>query len=104
MKAAGVSFRTMLFAMIAAVVVPLAALLPLAIQQTFESRAELAREAARHLATTAAAAIDQSFTELRRSVEAAAARYDLDAAADACARFLGMVTALPARRGIRVVR
>jgi len=94
MKAAGVSFRTMLFAMIAAVVVPLAALLPLAIQQTFESRAELARDAARHLATTAAAAIDQSFTELRRSMEAAAARYDLDAAADACARFLGMVTAL----------
>ncbi len=94
MKAASVSFRTMLFAMIAAVVVPLAMLLPFAIHQAFESRAELAHEAARHLASTAAAAIDQSFTELRRSVEAAAARYDLDAAADACARFLGTVTAL----------
>jgi len=94
MKPAGVSFRTMLFAMIAAVVVPLAALLPFAIQRAFESQSELAREGARHLASTAAAAIDQSFAELRRSVEAAAARYDLDAAADACARFLGTVTAL----------
>jgi PAS domain S-box-containing protein len=94
MQAAGVSFRTMLFAMIAAVVVPLAALLLFAIHQAFERRADAARESARHLAVTAAAAIDQSFTELRRSVEAAAARYDLDASSDACARFLGTVTAL----------
>jgi PAS domain S-box-containing protein len=94
MKAAGVSFRTILFATIAAVVVPLAALLPFAIHQAFESRAELARETARHLATTAAAAIDQSFVELRRSVEAAATRYDPDAPGEDCARFLATVTAL----------
>jgi PAS domain S-box-containing protein len=95
MKAAGVSFRTMLFAMIAAVVVPLAALLPLAIQRASESQSELAREGARHLASTAAVAIDQAFADMRRSLEAAAERYDPAASGRAgCARFIATVKAL----------
>jgi PAS domain S-box-containing protein len=95
MKAAGVSFRTMLLAMIAAVVVPLAALLPLGVHQAFESRSELAREGVRHLASTAAVAIDQAFADMRRSLEAAARRYDPDSATAAdCAAFIATVKAL----------
>jgi PAS domain S-box-containing protein len=94
MKFAGVSFRTILFAMIAAVVVPLAALLPFAIRQAFESQATLAREGARHLASTAAVAIDQAFVDMRRSVEAAAERYDPASGGTECARFIATVKAL----------
>jgi PAS domain S-box-containing protein len=95
MRIPGIGFRTMLFAMIAAVAVPLAALLPFAIQQAFESQSELAREGARHLASTAAVAIDQAFADMRRSFEAAAERYDpaSTSAAD-CARFIATVKAM----------
>ena len=95
MRIPGIGFRTMLFAMIAAVAVPLAALLPFAIQQAFESQSELAREGARHLASTAAVAIDQAFADMRRSFEAAAQRYDPGSTSGAdCARFIATVKAL----------
>ena len=66
--------------MIAAIVMPLAVLLPLETQRRFEIRSEQAREGAGHFAATVAIAIDRTFVEQRRLLEAAGERFDLGAA------------------------
>ena len=85
----------MLFAIIAAIVMPLAVLLPLETQRRFEIQSEQAREGARHLAATVAIAIDRTFLEQRRLLEAAGERFDLGAAGGGnCAELLATLKAL----------